>query len=151
MISRYGKPLGIAAAVVAVGWVMGFGYWRMHCTNALSAVEAQTSPSLADPRGFRIPAETEAEFRAGGDRMLPYLMEVLRPELNAAYQAALVHYYLERTDRIAPRTAPEQIKFLPSDEPEVREQTINSLKLEWKHKWEPRFRWWMWWSGEGLQ
>jgi hypothetical protein len=151
MLSRYGRPLGIIAAIAAVGWVMGYGYWRMHITNALSAVEAQASPTLAEPKGFRVPAETLAEFRSAGDRSLPYIVEILKPDLSAAYQAALVSYYVERTERISPRATPDELKLLPSDPLEEREKAIQVVKMEWKHKWERRFRWWMWWSGECLE
>lgn len=151
MLARYGKPLGIAACVAAVAWVMGFGYWRMNVTNALSAVEAQATPWLGDPRGFRVPLETENELKSAGDRALPYLVEMLNGDRSPAFQAALVHHYLELTNRIAPRETPDELKLVPSDPIETREQVISVVKMEWKHKWEPRFRWWMWWSGHGLQ
>jgi len=149
MVAKYGRIVGIAALVAAILWVVGLGFWNFSVSSAISAVESAVK---AAPGGEQeiVVAEVLEDFTECGDRALPRLVETLDPGREVPYLAALTRFFGQRVKRIIPAFEIDDVRIVPSDPRAEVERKIGEVRSLWT-RLEPRYRWWMWWTPDGLE
>ncbi len=150
MINRYGKLVAIALGVMAVLWGFGLGYWRVTINNSISALETAAKPTTAAGESETVVKEVWDEFRSSGDRALPFIVESLKTNHNPAFLAALSRHFIDRASRLIPMETIEDLRIIPADRAEEIERKCADIRNLWT-RMEPRYRWWMWWTDEGLE
>ena len=151
MVSRYGRPLGIIVLVAAALWVVGFGYWRFYVSNTLAAIETQAQQAGAGGQYITVPAETMNDLRKAGDRALPAIVLALKSDQSGPFISAISAYFLERVVRVIPLPNAEDLKIIPADPADEKERKCEAIRSIWNQVGDTRFRWWKWWTDEGLE
>ena len=145
ILLRYLKNLGILAAIAAVLWVFGFGYWHLTIHNAILNLDRDSRPALTGtlPRFF-VSQEALDTLVDAGSRALPYLAESLTPKRS------IVHLYIAGEwvrKTLEPDPSKRRLRpFTLEDTPELLEAKCREHQQAWKTLGEPKHRWWQWWK-----
>ncbi len=150
MVSRYARLFGIVGVIAFLLWGAGLGYWRFVVSNCISAVESAAKPAGAAGIQEYVLKEVLDDFKGCGDRALPRIVEALDTQRSPSFLAAMSRQFIERVVRVVPIADPDALRIAPADSAQDIERKCDELRTMWS-RLEGRYRWWMWWTAEGLE